>query len=511
MLVHGTHPIQKQTGFPPAIGVRERQSRKIAARLPSGNGHRRESRARPAPGPTRFPSPPPAVPDTLNPASCRALFVSAPASGQGKTTVTAALARAWTRQGLKVRVFKTGPDFLDPMVHARASGAPCWQLDLWMGGEAHCRRLLWEAARSHDIVLVEGVMGLYDGHPSSADLATRFGLPVMVVMEAASMAQTFGALALGLRSYRPDLPFAGVLANRVGSASHSQMLQESLPEGMTWFGALPRDEDIALPSRHLGLVQADELADLDLRLDRAADRLLTLGLPLPPQVTFAPPPHDATDDDTTPEALPEGRPLDGVTIAVAQDAAFAFVYPANLDLLERLGAQIRPFSPLADEPVPADANALYLPGGYPELHHKTLERHHTTRDSVRAFHAADRPIVAECGGMLALAETLTDAEGQTATLWGLLPGAATMTRRLVNLGLHAAPLPEGTVRGHTFHHGQFTPTVEPVAHTQAQRHNGRPEGIYRQGRLHASFLHLYFPSNPTAVAALFHPGSPSPT
>ena len=133
---------------------------------------------------------------------CRALMVSAPASGQGKTTVTAALARLWTRQGLRVRVFKTGPDFLDPMIHARASGQPCWQLDLWMGGEAHCRRLLAEAAQDHDIVLVEGVMGLFDGRPSSADLSQTFGLPVLAVIEAAAMAQTFGALALGLQQYQ---------------------------------------------------------------------------------------------------------------------------------------------------------------------------------------------------------------------------------------------------------------------------------------------------------------------
>jgi cobyrinic acid a,c-diamide synthase len=432
------------------------------------------------------------------PTSCRALLVSAPASGQGKTTVTAALARAWRRQGLRVQVFKTGPDFIDPMVHAQASGRPCYQLDLWMGGEAHCRELLWQAAQCNDVILVEGVMGLYDGQASSADLAERFGLPVMVVIEAAAMAQTFGALALGLRSYRPSLPFAGVLANRVGSPGHAEMLRESLPAGMTWFGALQRDEDIALPSRHLGLVQADELLDLDQRLDRAAERLLALDLPLPPKVDFVPPAaHDL------PPAC--GRALAGVCIAVARDAAFSFAYPANLDVLRELGAELSFFSPVADEPVPAAAQALYLPGGYPELHLEALGRQGRTRASILAHHGAGRPIVAECGGLLALADSLTDADGQRAPMWGLVPGDAVMTRRLVNLGMHSAELPEGTLRGHTFHHGQFDSPLPPVGHSQAQRHQGRVEAIWRRGRLHASFLHLYFPSNPQAVAALFAP------
>ncbi len=434
---------------------------------------------------------------------CRALFISAPASGQGKTTVTAALARAWRRQGLRVRVFKTGPDFIDPMIHTRASGEPCWQLDLWMGGEPHCRHLLWEAAQDHDIVLVEGVMGLYDGNPSSADLAERFGLPVMAVIEAASMAQTFGALALGLRSYRPTLPFSGVLANRVGSTGHAAMLQESLPEGLTWFGALPRDADIELPSRHLGLVQAEELADLDARLDRAADHLLALDLPLPPEVRFEAP-QDSTE--TSVDGPPvSGSPLTGTTVAVAHDAAFAFIYPANLALLRSLGAEVVEFSPLADEPVPAQADALYLPGGYPELHAETLSGATRTRDTLRAHHAAGRPIVAECGGMLALAESLVDLEGRSWPMWDLLPGESHMTRRLVNLGLHSADLPEGKVRGHTFHHGTFTSTASVVAHTAAQRHHGQPEAVYRDGRLHASFLHLYLPSNPAVAAGLFKP------
>ena len=427
---------------------------------------------------------------------CPALLVGAPASGQGKTTATAALARWHRDRGRRVRVFKTGPDFLDPMVLERASGHPVYQLDLWMGGEAHCRELLYRAACEAELILVEGVMGLHDGTPSSADLALHFGLPVLAVIDGSAMAQTFGAIVHGLATYRPGLHFAGVLANRVGSPSHAQMLRESLPESMAWFGALPRDEAYALPSRHLGLMQASEVADLEQRIERAAPALGALAPPLPEPVRF---------DAVTAEPVPEL--LSCVRIAVARDAAFSFLYRANLDTLRALGAELVFFSPLADEPVP-DSQALYLPGGYPELHLERLGGNVVMRESIRAHHAGGKPIVAECGGMLALLESLTDMQGNTAAMLGLLPGHAVMERRLVNLGLHSAELPEGSVRGHTFHHARIETPLAPVALTQAQRHHGRPEGIFRAGpggRLHASFLHLYFPSNPQAVARMFHP------
>ena len=435
----------------------------------------------------------PMTPSPRHSVQCPALLVGAPASGQGKTTATAALARWHRQQGLRVRVFKTGPDFLDPMVLERASGQPVHQLDLWMGGEAHCRDLLYRAACESDLILVEGVMGLHDGTPSSADLALRFGLPVLAVIDGAAMAQTFGAIALGLASYRPGLHLAGVLANRVGSASHAQMLRESLPAGMAWFGALLRDEAYALPSRHLGLVQADEVTDLEQRIERAAQALGAIDPPLPEPVRF-----DAL------AAVPVRPLLVGVRIAVARDAAFSFLYRANLDTLRALGADLVFFSPLADERVP-ESQALYLPGGYPELHLERLGCNVVMRESIRTHHASGKPIVAECGGMLALLESLTDAQGATAPMLGLLPGRATMEKRLVNLGLHSAELPEGSVRGHTFHHARIETPMAPVALTQAQRHHGKPEHVYRVGRLHASFLHLYFPSNPQAVARLFHP------
>lgn len=431
-------------------------------------------------------------------ARCPALLISAPASGQGKTTVTAALARHYRDRGLHVRAFKAGPDFIDPMILERASGHPVYQLDLWMGGEAHCRRLLYEAASTSDLILIEGVMGLFDGDPSSADLAVRFGVPVLAVIDGSAMAQTFGALAHGLASYRADVPFAGVIANRVAGERHYAMLAESLPAGMTCFGWLPREAEIALPERHLGLVQALEIADLDARIARAAERLGDM--PLPDAITFAAPFAEIT-----------APLLRGVRVAVARDAAFLFLYPANLDVLRALGAELIYFSPLTDTGLP-ECDTLYLPGGYPELHLSELQNNRAMSQAIRAHHTAGKPIVAECGGMLYMLESLTDAQGVRADMLGVLPGHAVMQDKLANLGLHSVTLPEGTLRGHTFHYSKLDISLAPVAHSKSARAGRRAEAVYRDGRLHASYLHFYFPSNPEATARLFSPSlSSSPT
>ncbi|MBD8612400.1 cobyrinate a,c-diamide synthase [Pseudomonas putida] len=428
------------------------------------------------------------------PRQCPAVLIAAPASGQGKTTVTAALARLHRNQDRRVRVFKCGPDFLDPMILARASGAPVYQLDMWMVGEQDSRRLLWEAAQEADIILIEGVMGLFDGTPSSADLARHFGVPVLAVIDGTAMAQTFGALALGLACYQPDLPFAGVLANRVGTVRHAQLLEGSLTQGLRWYGALSRETGIELPSRHLGLVQASELNDLDTRLDAAAAALAqTCEVALPPAVTFAAPVEHRV-----------ARLLDGVRIAVARDAAFAFVYDASLDVLRNMGAELVFFSPLHDAHLPA-CDSLYLPGGYPELHHLALAANDSMLADIRAHHAADKPLLAECGGMLYLLDALTDVDGARAELLGLLPGEAVMQKRLAALALQAVELPEGVLRGHTYHHSLTSTELQPIARGVSPNGGRGAEAVYRQGRMTASYVHFYFPSNPAAVAALFAP------
>lgn len=426
--------------------------------------------------------------------SCPAVLIAAPASGQGKTTVTAALARLHRNLGRRVRVFKCGPDFLDPMILERASGAPVYQLDLWMIGAEESRRLLWQAAEEADLILIEGVMGLFDGTPSSADLARHFGVPVLAVIDGTAMAQTFGALALGLARYQADLPFAGVLANRVGSLRHAQLLEGSLTEGLRWYGGLSRERGIELPSRHLGLVQANELNDLDARLDAAAEALgASCDAALPPPVMFA-----------APASQPCAGSLSGVRIGVARDEAFAFTYGANLDLLRDLGAQLSFFSPLHDRELPA-VDSLYLPGGYPELHHHALAANTPMCEAIRAHHAQGKPLLAECGGMLYLLDALTDVAGERAELLGLLRGEATMQKRLAALALQAVELPEGTLRGHTYHHSLTSTELEPIARGLSPNGGRGNEAVYRLGRLTASYVHFYFPSNPDAAAALLRP------
>ncbi|MFK4073073.1 cobyrinate a,c-diamide synthase [Ectopseudomonas khazarica] len=425
---------------------------------------------------------------------CPALLIAAPASGQGKTTVTAALARLHTRQGRRVRVFKCGPDFLDPMIHSRASGAPVYQLDLAMVGEAESRRLLWQAAGEADLILIEGVMGLFDGKPSAADLARHFGVAVLAVIDGAAMAQTFGALAHGLATFQPDLPFAGVLGNRVASTRHGEILRDALPETIRWFGALPRSAAVELPSRHLGLVQAAELADLDARLDAAADALAaSADVDLPPSVSFAAPVIDEP-----------GSLLAGVRIGVARDEAFAFLYQANLDLLQALGAELHYFSPLADSALP-EVDSLYLPGGYPELYLAELEANQAMAAAIRAHHQAGKPLLAECGGMLYLLDELRDKQGASGRMLGLLAGSATLQPRLTALALQEVGLAEGLLRGHTYHHSRLDSPLTP--HAQARCPNGKPvaEAVYRLGRLTASYIHFYLPSNPGAAAALLRP------
>lgn len=425
--------------------------------------------------------------------SCPALLIAAPASSQGKTTVVAALARLHARQGRKVRVFKCGPDFLDPQIHAIASGHPCANIDLWMCGEADARWRLAEAAKEADLILIEGVMGLFDGTPSAAELATTLGIPILTVIDSAAMATSFGAIAYGLKHYRPGTPLTAAFANRVGSDYHAGLLKQSLPEDIRWMGHLPRDDFAAMPERHLGLLPAAEIADLSARLDRMADALAqTDAAQLPPTVEF---------EDAPRPALPPL--LAGTTIAVARDAAFCFLYPANVECLEAMGATLVYFSPLADAE-PPECDAVWLPGGYPELHGKVLAANRALWATLSKHVAAGKPLFAECGGMMALFETLVDIDGHAHWLGSLIPGTVTMQKKLAALGMQEVAFECGTpIRGHTFHYSTArSPLTAPLCAEKKQGASGG-EPVYRMERLTASYLHLYFPSSPVAAANLF--------
>jgi cobyrinic acid a,c-diamide synthase len=441
-------------------------------------------------------------------ARCPAVLVAAPASGQGKTTVACALARLHARAGRRVSVFKCGPDFLDPYWLALASGGPVHQLDLWMTGEADCAQRLHDAALVSDLIIVEGVMGLFDGEPSAADLAQRFNLPVLTVIDAGAMAGTFGALAWGLQHYRAGLRFAGVLANRVASPGHADMLQTSLRDPSQWQGALMRNPGLTLAERHLGLVMASESSDAGQRLDAAADALAEtpLGQMSPDDLQawaldFVSARQDSGIQDSK-------QLLAGQTIAVARDAAFCFIYAANVDCLQSLGGAVVYFSPLTDSGLPP-CDALWLPGGYPELHAEKLATNTAMKAAIAEHVQAGKPVWAECGGMMALFDTLTIADGSIHPMWGVLPGSVTMQKRLAALGPQQLELEAGVLRGHTFHYSTCSTSLQAATRTRpapGRKLRGEGEALYLagpNGSVRASYFHAWFASSPSATASLF--------
>ncbi|WP_339675051.1 cobyrinate a,c-diamide synthase [uncultured Zhongshania sp.] len=425
---------------------------------------------------------------------CPALFIAAPSSGQGKTTITAAIARYHSQQGRQVRIFKMGPDYLDPQILEQASGHPVVQLDLWMAGEDYCRDQFYQAAETADLILVEGAMGMFDGEPSSADLAATFNIPVALLMDVKGMAQTAAALATGLANYRYDVRVLGLIANNCASDRHRQLIADALPAHLPLLATMSRDPEISLPERHLGLVQASEVRDeLEECFNKAAAMIAQGALAtLPAPVEFSS------------RELPVVAPLLlGQRIAIARDDAFSFIYAANLQMLKDMGAELMYFSPLQDQQLP-DADVLWLPGGYPELHASALAENGAMRSQIRDFYLADKVILAECGGFMYCLESLRDLSGNSFEMLGLLSGQAAMRDRGGCQGMQTAVLPEGDIRAHAHHRSASNNTPDPIGCGRRQRHPAPGEEIYRSRGLTASYLHLFFPSNPTAIATLFN-------
>ena len=415
------------------------------------------------------------------------LLIAAPASGSGKTTVTLGLLRALRDRGIPVRSAKSGPDYIDPRFHAAASGAECINLDAWAMGPDRIRTL----ASGEGVLIVEGAMGLFDGAPpcgkgSSADLARLLGLPVVLVLDCAKMAQSAAALATGFSRHDNSLRVEAVILNKVGSPRHEAMLRHALaPTGLQVLGALYRQSDLAQPSRHLGLVQAEERPDLDAFLSRAGqlaatsldiDAILALAVTAPP----------IRRNPVKPVA-PAQR------IAVARDIAFAFAYPHLLDDWHRAGAEISFFSPLADEPAP-DCDLIYLPGGYPELHAGRIASNLNFIQSIRnASQTTD--IYGECGGYMALGQGLIDAGGQRHQMAGILDLETSFADRKLHLGYRTLQATTGRFQGkwagHEFHYARtLTAVGQPLfAATDAEGQALPPMGLIK-GRVSGSFAHL---------------------
>lgn len=430
----------------------------------------------------------------------KGFVVSAPASGQGKTTLTAGLIRAFRREGYRVKAFKVGPDYLDPMVLSLAAGEPAEPLDLWMMGEAYCRAKVEHGLSAYDLVVIEGAMGLYDGGPSTADLAKTFSLPLLIVMNVRGMAQTVGAVMQGLSSYDQATSIVGLIANDCASERHQSLIEASLPESVQLIAAVPEQANYRLPERYLGLVQAEEAQeDIDRALEaiqaRFTESICSNLLSTLPEVAQ----FEIQGFVSSAQIEPW---LSGVTIGVARDSAFSFIYQANLECLREMGATLIFFSPIQDNLLP-EIDALWLPGGYPELHAESLASNETMKQHIKHFIDAEKPVLAECGGLVYCMEKLVYEEKEYA-FTGVLHGDAFMALKRGCQGMQSAIFEEGEVRGHAHHRSRVSvKSPEPVAFAKRQRHPAPGEAIYRHKQLVASYLHLFFPSNPQAIANIF--------
>lgn len=431
--------------------------------------------------------------------TARGIIIGAPRSGSGKTSVTIGILRALARRGIAVRGAKSGPDYIDPGFHAAATGRPGVNLDSWAMAPALLNSLASEAARDTELVFLESAMGLFDGIPgepgrsgSAADLARLYGLPVLLVLDVSGQSQTAAAVAKGFSAYDPDVRIAGVVLNRLGSERHRRLAGDAIEAlGIPVVGAILRDPTLNLPERHLGLVQAEEHADLMAHLDRLAD-MVERSLDLDRIIALAAPMPSAAADCSG--ALPPP----GQRIALAQDAAFTFLYPHLASYWQGAGAEIVPFSPLADEAPRADCDVCWLPGGYPELHAGKLAAAGNFRAGLKKF-AETRPVHGECGGFMVLGEALEDADGQTHEMLGLLGHSTSFARRKMNLGYRQARLladcplgPAGAVvRGHEFHYAQVTAPGSDDRLAELADGQGNPLGAFggRRGHVTGTFFH----------------------
>jgi len=439
----------------------------------------------------------------------KGLVVGGTHSGSGKTTVALGLMAAFRRRGLKVCAFKAGPDFIDPGYHSQTCGAVSRNLDGWMLTQGYNRKSFQKHARGSDIAIVEGVMGLFDGYDgkseagSTAQMAKWLRLPVLLVVDARSMARSAAALIYGFEHFDQDLDFAGAVFNRIGSPTHLRYLKEALAGTvkMPCLGGLPRESDLALPERHLGLVTSEDnplSSDYVERLAGLVEESIDLETIL------------ARLGDIPEKGL-EKHPSSGkcypVRIGVARDEAFCFYYQDNLEILESFGAELVFFSPLRDERLPEGITGLYLGGGYPELFALRLSDNVSLRGEIRGLAEKDFPIYAECGGFMFLCQGIQDTEGSFYPMAGVYPFTVRMLSRLKSLGYRevrlAASCPLGTVgqviRGHEFHYSEMIegPKGVQLAYSIAGRRgkDTHGEGFLMRNTL-GSYVHLHFGSNP---------------
>ncbi len=439
----------------------------------------------------------------------RGLIIAAPHSGAGKTTMTLALLAALMRRGVVVRAAKAGPDYIDPAFHGAVTGAASVNLDSWAMSGKLLDALAAQAADGADIFVIEGVMGLFDGaagtpgapgrRGATADLAARFGLPVVLVLDVSRQVQSAAALVRGFAAHDPAVRIAGVILNGVGSEWHRAVVAEAIAAlDVAVVGAVPHEATLALPERHLGLVQAGEHADLKTLIDRLAamaERHLDLDAIM---ASAAPLAIAAATNGTAHAPAAPAVPPPGQRIALAQDQAFSFVYPHLIEAWRRAGAEILQFSPLADEPPPERADCCWLPGGYPELYSEKLAAARRFCEKLRCF-AETRPVHGECGGYMVLGQTLEDAAGRRHAMTGLLGHATSFANRKLHLGYRTARLLcdsvlgcKGTLlRGHEFHYASLQSAGGDQSFAEIFDSEGRALGKTggRRDRVTGTFFH----------------------
>jgi cobyrinic acid a,c-diamide synthase len=438
--------------------------------------------------------------------TARGLILAGPRSGVGKTTITLAILAALARRGIAVRAAKVGPDYIDPAFHAAATGAPSVNLDSWAMPSALLDTLVAGTADGAEMLVIEGVMGLFDGIAgvagrtgATADIAARFRLPVLLVLDVAGQSQSAAAVVRGFASHDPAVRIAGVILNRVGSERHRTLVADAIAAlDIPVVGAVPRDESIALPERHLGLVQATEHRDLAVRLDRLA-AVAERHIDLARVVASATQVTQLSARGACALAPP------GQRIALASDAAFTFIYPHILEGWRRAGAEIVSFSPLNDEPPPESCDCCWLPGGYPELHASALASADSFRSGLARF-AETRAVHGECGGYMVLGQGLEDADRVRHAMTGLLGHATTFVSRKLHLGYREARLlsdgplgPAGTiVRGHEFHYAALISPGNEAPFADLHDGQGRPLGPSGgwRGRVSGSFFHAIAQERP---------------
>lgn len=525
--------------------------------------------------PTTFNNEPITV--TPNNQSVPRLIIAGTGSGAGKTTVTLGLMKALAQRGLSVQGFKCGPDYIDPTYHTAVTGRASRNLDAWMTSPAYVKQTFQRASAGHDISIIEGVMGLYDGKDplsnigSTAEIAMITQTPVILVVDVRSMARSAAAIVLGFQELEPELNIAGVIVNRCGSAGHYTIVKKAIEQmcGIPVVGWLKRDEDMSIPERHLGLVPAIERGELEPLFQRASDvllegtdldHLLKLAASAPPlqcleesddaaassiaiQPVHA---HDIVQDSSSDQSNDTSK--DSLTlnatdtisiahtasvndanyvsqptvlhihskpdtyqpvIAVARDAAFNFYYPDNLELLEAAGAKLKYFSPLAGEGIPSEADSIYLGGGFPEEFAAVIAGNERFLEGLREAARSQMPLFAECGGYMVLAETLTDREGRTYNMAGIIPAQVQMQKKRAALGYREASavqdsflLRQGEVlRGHEFHYSTMTYRDEqpiPYAYETKGLRGSKQEG-YALGNIVAGYTHVHLGSDPQAA------------